>query len=426
MADLVVPALGESITEAVIGKWLVGVGEHVNADDPVVDLETDKITVQLPAPVAGSLTEQRAAEGSTVKVGDIVGQIGAAKAAAAKSEKGASPEKKAEAAAAPEGEDVEAAAEGEDVEAASAPAEADARAGSAGEAKAKDESLAPDPAPRKAESAPSENSPDASSGGRVLTPSQRRAQREGRAVESPAQGGSPASGAREEVVAMSPLRKRIAERLVQAQQSSASLTTFNEVDMSKILELRSRYKEDFQSSHQVKLGFMSFAVKACVAALADFPGLNAEIRGDNIVYKKFYDVGIAVGTPRGLVVPVLRGCDQLSFAGVEGGIHALAAKARDNKLVLSDLTGGTFTITNGGVYGSMMSTPLLNFPQTGILGLHNIVERGVAVDGKLALRPIMYIALTYDHRVVDGSEAVSFLVAVKERMEDPQRLLFEV
>jgi 2-oxoglutarate dehydrogenase E2 component (dihydrolipoamide succinyltransferase) len=237
---------------------------------------------------------------------------------------------------------------------------------------------------------------------------------------------APAAGAREEVVTMSPLRKRIAERLVQAQQETASLTTFNEIDMSAVMALRTRYKDAFEKEHGAKLGFMSFFVKACVAACKAWPGVNAEVRGDAIVYKKHYDFGIAVSTPRGLIVPVLRDCDTRSFADVEAGILELAGRARDGKLGLDDLTGGTFSITNGGIYGSMMSTPLLNFPQTGILGMHNIVKRAVVIDDQIQIRPMMYVALTYDHRVVDGREAVSFLVAVKERIEAPDRLLLEV
>lgn len=224
---------------------------------------------------------------------------------------------------------------------------------------------------------------------------------------------------------MSTLRRRIAERLVQAQHESASLTTFNEVDMSAIMALRARYKDSFEKQHGVKLGFMSFFVKACGAAARLFPGLNAEVVGDSIVYKKHYDFGIAVSTPRGLVVPVLREVDALSFGGIEAGILALAEKARTGKLALDDLLGGTFSITNGGIYGSMMSTPLLNYPQTGILGMHNIVKRAVVVDDQVQVRPMMYVALTYDHRVVDGREAVSFLVAVKDRLEAPERLLLE-
>ena len=225
---------------------------------------------------------------------------------------------------------------------------------------------------------------------------------------------------------MSPLRKRVAERLVQAQHEAASLTTFNEVDMTQVMELRARYKDSFEKTHGVKLGFMSFFVKACVAVCKAFPGVNAEVVGGSIVYKKHYDFGIAVSTPKGLVVPVLRDCDTLSFAGIENGILALAEKARGGKLALADLSGGTFSITNGGIYGSMMSTPLLNYPQTGILGMHNIVKRAVVIGDDVKVRPMMYVALSYDHRVVDGREAVSFLVAVKDRLEAPDRMLFEV
>lgn len=225
---------------------------------------------------------------------------------------------------------------------------------------------------------------------------------------------------------MSPLRRRIAERLVEAQHTAAILTTFNEVDMSQVLALRARHQEAFVAKHGLKLGFMSFFTKACVAALKEYPGLNAEVRGGDIVYKKHYDIGVAVGSGRGLVVPVLRRAAELTFAEVEKGIAELAAKAKDNKLTLDDLTGGTFTITNGGIYGSMMSTPLLNLPQTGILGMHNIVQRPVAVGDQIALRPMMYIALSYDHRVVDGREAVQFLIGIKQRIEQPDRLLFDL
>jgi 2-oxoglutarate dehydrogenase E2 component (dihydrolipoamide succinyltransferase) len=234
------------------------------------------------------------------------------------------------------------------------------------------------------------------------------------------------AGEREELVPMSPLRKRIAERLVQAQHSTASLTTFNEIDMSEVIALRKEHRDSFLATHDVKLGFMSFFVKAAVAALKLFPGLNAEVRGDSIVYKHHYDLGIAVGTERGLVVPVLRDCDTRGFADIEKGINELAGKARTGKLVLDDLVGGTFTLTNGGIYGSMMSTPLLNYPQTGILGMHNIVKRPMVVGDQVEVRPMMYIALTYDHRVVDGREAVQFLVAIKDRVERPDRLMFDL
>ncbi|MCX5744742.1 MAG: dihydrolipoyllysine-residue succinyltransferase, partial [Proteobacteria bacterium] len=230
---------------------------------------------------------------------------------------------------------------------------------------------------------------------------------------------------RDEVVPMSPLRKRVAERLVQAQTESASLTTFNEVDMTAVMELRAKFKDSFEKAHGVKLGFMSFFVKAAVAAARLYPGINAEVIGGSIVYKRHYDFGIAVGTPKGLVVPVLRDCDTRSFAGIEQGIVELATRAKDGKLTLADLSGGTFSITNGGIYGSMMSTPLLNYPQTGILGMHNIVKRAMVVGDAVVVRPMMYLALSYDHRVVDGKEAVSFLVAVKDRLESPDRMLLE-
>lgn len=383
MTDLVVPTLGESITEAVIGKWLVAVGEHVGADEPVLDLETDKITIQLPAPASGALTEQKYSVGDTVQVGDIVGLIDPSIAGEV-SEKATNDEPAKE-------------------------AQAEGKAAPSGAAKL----------PTRDES------------GRVLSPAQRRLIREGKApapvtLARAAPAVQVVKEVQEEIVPMSPLRRRIAERLVQAQQSTASLTTFNEVDMSGIIEMRKIYKEDFLAKHGVKLGFMSFAVKASVEALKLFPGVNAEVRDTAIVYKKQYDLGIAVGTDRGLVVPVLRECDALGFADIEQGIVDMAVKARSNKLVLDDLLGGTFTITNGGIYGSMMSTPLLNFPQTGILGLHNIVKRPIVVGDGMEIRPMMYLALTYDHRVVDGKEAVQFLVAVKERMENPQRLLFGV
>ncbi len=271
-----------------------------------------------------------------------------------------------------------------------------------------------------------------------LTPSQRQVARETGSLPSRASAPAEARPAgptdddrlaqvdpRDEVVAMSPLRKRVAERLVQAQHEAASLTTFNEVDMTAVMDLRARYKDSFEKAHGVKLGFMSFFVKACVAACKLFPGINAEIVGGHIVYKKHYDFGIAVSTPKGLVVPVLRDCDSRSFAGVEKGIAALGEKARTGKLALDDLQGGTFSITNGGIYGSMMSTPLLNYPQTGILGMHNIVKRAMVVGDEVKVRPMMYVALSYDHRVVDGREAVSFLVAVKDRLESPERMLLE-
>jgi 2-oxoglutarate dehydrogenase E2 component (dihydrolipoamide succinyltransferase) len=436
--DLVVPELGESITEAVIGRWLKSVGDTVEADEPVVDLETDKITVQLPAPASGVLAEQGFEEGATVRVGDVVGQIDAGDGAQARGDRDQEPEE--ETAAEEEAEEAEEAEEIDEEE----------------EAEDEDEE-------------PEADEEIAATDGRPMTPAQRRAARQRQEAEAgeppkkdkkkkkkdkqdkkdkkkkkkdkadarpapkpkaearPEPKAAPKDEeAREDVVPMSPLRKRIAERLVQAQHESASLTTFNEVDMSAVMQLRSQYKEEFEDRHGLKLGFMSFFVKACVAAAQKFPGLNAELRDDAIVYKKHYDFGIAVSTERGLVVPVLRDCDRLGFAAIEQGIIDLATKARDGKLTLDDLMGGTFSITNGGIYGSMMSTPLLNYPQTGILGMHNIVRRAVVVDDRVEVRPMMYLALTYDHRVVDGREAVQYLVAVKERIERPDRLMFEL
>jgi 2-oxoglutarate dehydrogenase E2 component (dihydrolipoamide succinyltransferase) len=438
MADLVVPQLGESITEAVIAKWLKQVGEAVAVDEPLVDLETDKITVQLPSPVAGVLGAQTAKEGETVKVAQVVGWV----------EEGAQ-------AAAGEAKPADAKAKPAEAKPAKADAKAETKPAKAegGNGKAEPSPVAPSkkatepqPAATKAAPAPSAPAaPAAASNGPSkdellrLTPSQRQAAREHGALPASAArpaAGQPAPAGEEllpqnlhpldEVVKMSPLRKRIAERLVEAQQQTASLTTFNEVDMTHVMEQRNRYKEAFEKTHGVKLGFMSFFVKACVAAAKLFPGINAEVVGSHIIYKKHYDFGIAVSTPKGLVVPVLRGCDERSFAQIESGINELAERARTAKLGLDDLTGGTFSISNGGIYGSMMSTPLLNYPQTGILGMHNIVKRAVVVADKIEIRPMMYLALTYDHRVVDGREAVSFLVAVKDRLESPERMLFDL
>ncbi len=395
MADLVVPQLGESITEAVVAKWLKQVGETVAIDEPLLDLETDKITVQLPSPVAGALTEQRAVIGATVKVGDIVGAVTAGAAGTAKPV---------------------------------------AAVVAASVAAVQTVALAPAPAVVKPAAAPAAVvAPDVNKDALLkLTPSQRVVARESGSLPNATTAVRPSAPAahvvvdpRDEVIAMSPLRKRIAERLVQAQQETASLTTFNEVDMTAVMDLRARYKDSFEKTNGVKLGFMSFFAKACVAAAKAYPGINAEVVGSSVVYKKHYDFGIAVSTPKGLVVPVLRDVDTLSFAGIEKGINALAEKARTGKLAMEDLIGGTFSITNGGIYGSMMSTPLLNFPQTGILGMHNIVKRAVVIGEEIKIRPMMYVALTYDHRVVDGREAVSFLVAVKDRLESPDRMLLE-
>jgi 2-oxoglutarate dehydrogenase E2 component (dihydrolipoamide succinyltransferase) len=411
MADLVVPQLGESISEAVVARWLKQIGETVAADEPVAELETDKITVQLPSPVAGALSEQRFAVGATVKVGDVIGAVNAGAQGKAAAPAPAAPKPPTAVVNVPQAVAAQQAAK-----------------------------PVPPPPPPAAPVAPPQPKGNGESIDKdqllKLTPSQRAAAREHGSLPSPARAPAPVGPSeqdrlaqvdpRDEIVPMSPLRKRVAERLVQAQHEAASLTTFNEVDMTAVMELRAKYKDSFEKQHGAKLGFMSFFVKACVAAAKLFPGVNAEVVGNAIVYKKHYDFGIAVSTPKGLVVPVLRECDELSFAGVEKGIAALGEKARTGKLALDDLQGGTFSITNGGIFGSMMSTPLLNYPQTGILGMHNIVKRPMVVGDEIKIRPMMYVALSYDHRVVDGREAVSFLVAVKERLEAPERMLVEV
>ncbi len=403
--ELIVPKLGESITEAVVAKWLKKVGEPIAMDEPVVDLETDKVNVTLPAPAAGVLSEQRVPAGTTVNVGDVIGSIAAGgaqvAAAAAAAPKPAAPAPSAPAAAAP--------------------------------------SPAPIAAPASAPVAIAAATNDvAQTQGRTLPPSQRRALREhdgdvAPVTAFPAPATRPAAppvpvvaGPNEEVVPMTPLRKTIAERLVAAQHTAAILTTFNEVDMTNVMELRVRYQDQFVAKYGIKLGMMSFFVRACVEGLKEFPGLNAEVRGTSIVYKKHWDIGVAVGGGKGLVVPVVRDADRLGFAEVELRIAELAKKAKDNKLTLDELAGGTFSITNGGVYGSLLSTPLINMPQTGILGMHNIVKRPIAVGDEIQIRPMMYVALSYDHRVVDGREAVQFLIGVKQRVENPERLLFAV
>ncbi|HZS40585.1 MAG TPA: 2-oxoglutarate dehydrogenase complex dihydrolipoyllysine-residue succinyltransferase [Polyangia bacterium] len=393
--ELVVPKLGESITEAVVAKWLKQVGDAVGVDEPVADLETDKVSVALPAPVAGVLAEQRVPAGATVKVGEVIGVVApGAKAEAAKPE-AAKPEKSGD---------------GEKAARVNGPSAPQASAASV------PQPSHPSPTMRKAIR---EGASVSASAGAIVSASAAQAPI---AARAPAAAGDDAV----EIVAMTPLRRRIAERLVEAQHTAAILTTFNEVDMSAVQSLRAKYQDAFVAKHQIKLGFMSFFARAVVESLKAYPGLNAEVRGNDIVYKKHYHLGIAVGSGRGLVVPVLRHVDRMSLAEIEHGVAALAQRAKDNKLTLDELQGGTFSITNGGIYGSMMSTPLLNMPQTGILGMHNIIKRPMAVGDQIALRPMMYLALSYDHRVVDGREAVQFLVGVKERIEAPERLMLDL
>ena len=415
--DIRVPALGESVTEATIGQWFKKVGEAVAADEPVVELETDKVTIEVPAPAAGVLEAIAANPGDTVNVGALIGAIGAGdgKAASAATKPAEAPKAAAAAAAAP---------------AASA-----VIGGSA--------AIPPAPSAAKliAENGLSAAS-IAGSGkhGQVLKEDVLAAKAAAPApaarAEAPAPAPAPApvprapapaeDGAREERVKMTRLRQTIARRLKDAQNTAAMLTTFNEVDMKPVMDLRARYKDVFEKKHGVKLGFMGFFTLAVVHALKEIPAVNAEIDGDEIIYKNYAHIGVAVGTDKGLVVPVVRNADQLSIAGVEKEINRLGKLARDGQLSMADMQGGTFTISNGGVYGSLMSTPILNAPQSGILGMHKIQERPVVENGQIVIRPMMYLALSYDHRIVDGKEAVTFLVRVKESLEAPERLVLDL
>ncbi|MEK7688427.1 MAG: 2-oxoglutarate dehydrogenase complex dihydrolipoyllysine-residue succinyltransferase [Pseudomonadota bacterium] len=413
--EIKVPALGESVTEATVAKWLVKVGDAVAIDQPLCELETDKVTVEVNASVAGSIADLAVEEGATIQVGAVLCHIeaGAAGAAAAAPKPvAATPPAVPKAAppppapvpvpaAAPPGANLAASgpAARKLAEEKNVPAAAIQPTGKDGRATKEDVLAAL--ASVQAPSAPSAAKPAVPAGPR-------------------------ARGDREERVRMTRLRRTIANRLKEAQNTAAMLTTFNEVDMTNVMALRERLKEDFEKKHGARLGFMSFFVKACIAGLKELPSVNAEIEGDELVYKNYYDIGVAVGTPQGLVVPVLRDADVLDFAGIEKGIGELGRKARDGKLSIADLTGGTFTISNGGVYGSLMSTPILNPPQSGILGMHKIQQRPMVVGGEIKARPMMYLAMSYDHRIIDGREAVLFLVRVKECIEDPERLLLGV
>ena len=410
MAEIRVPTLGESVTEATIGKWFKKAGDAVAVDEPLVELETDKVTIEVPAPAAGVLSEIAVKDGETVAVGALLGAIkeGAGAPAAAKPAAAAAP------AAAP---------------APAKPAPAAAPSG--------DGPLAPSVRRLAAETGV-DPAGVAGSGkdGRVTKGDMLAAIERAAAAPTPVpqpaaaiqvRAPSPADdAAREERVKMTRLRQTIARRLKDAQNTAAMLTTFNEVDMTAVMHMRNQYKDQFEKRHGAKLGFMSFFVKACVQALKDIPAVNAEIDGADIIYKNYYHMGIAVGTEKGLVVPVVRDCDVKSLAEVEKTIADFGRRARDGALKIEEMQGGTFTITNGGVYGSLMSTPILNAPQSGILGMHKIQERPMVVAGKIEVRPMMYLALSYDHRVVDGREAVTFLVRVKECLEEPARLVLDV
>ncbi|CDX22749.1 Dihydrolipoamide succinyltransferase component of 2-oxoglutarate dehydrogenase complex (E2); acid-inducible [Mesorhizobium plurifarium] len=423
--EIRVPTLGESVTEATVGKWFKKVGDAIAADEPLVELETDKVTVEVPAAGAGTLAEITVKEGETVNVGALLGSISADGAAAAPATK---PQAVAQASSPDAASSVKQAA-----------AETAKVAGDAGPI----EPRTMPPAPAAAKLIAENNlSVDQLSGsgkrgqvlkGDVLDAIARGAPSQPaetpKAAPAPVVARAPSSSEdapREERVRMTKLRQTIARRLKEAQSTAAMLTTFNEVDMSAVMALRSKYKDVFEKKHGVKLGFMGFFTKAVTHALKEIPAVNAEIDGTDIIYKNFAHVGVAVGTDKGLVVPVVRDADQMSIAEIEKEIGRLGLAARDGKLSVADMQGGTFTISNGGVYGSLMSTPILNAPQSGILGMHKIQDRPVVVGGQIVIRPMMYLALSYDHRIVDGKEAVTFLVRVKESLEDPERLVLDL
>jgi 2-oxoglutarate dehydrogenase E2 component (dihydrolipoamide succinyltransferase) len=415
--ELKVPSVGESITEVQIGDWLKSVGDTVSQDDIVVMLETDKVTVELPAPVSGTISQILLKKGDTAQVGDILGYL----------EAGAVAEKAAPAA---KKEEVFDRSVGSDAPPTTIPPQSAPRVM---------------PAAQRALAAAGLDAADvkpSGPGGRTLKEDVQNHIESQKAAAAPvakapprsvAPAGSPSAallarqdGRQEEVVPMTTLRRRIAERLVEAQQTAALLTTFNEVDMTAVKDLREQYQDSFVKKYNIKLGFMSFFVKAAVDALKQFPTVNAEVRGTDIVYHNYFDIGVAVGGGKGLVVPVLRNVERMGFAEVELTIGQLAKRAKENTLKLEELQGGTFTITNGGIYGSLLSTPIINPPQSGILGLHGIVDRAVVIKGAVVARPMMYIALTYDHRIVDGREAVGFLKRIKEAIEEPTRMLIEI
>ena len=435
---IVVPALGESITEATVAKWLKNTGDTVEADEPIVELETDKVNLEVPSPVKGVLTEINSKDGSVVEVGALLGLV---------SENGSAGSVKKE-----EIKKIEP-NQTEDNVIKLDPSKKEPKIFEEKKTEnTEDEPLilteeiteeeVPKPKIEKSE-------PKTNTESQTLSPAVRKivienkidinsvqgSGKDGRVLKGDLislMGANPQPAERkvkygqEERIKMTRLRQTIAKRLKQAQENAALLTTFNEVDMTNIMEMRKENQQDFQSRYGIKLGFMSFFVKACVVALKNFPAVNAEIDGDEIIYKNYYNLSFAVGTEKGLVVPVLRNADELSFADIEKNIKDISEKARDGKLTIEDLQGGTFTISNGGVYGSMLSTPILNLPQSGVLGMHNIVDRPVVVDGEIKIRPIMYLALSYDHRIIDGKESVSFLKMVKENLEDPRRLFLDI
>ena len=421
---ILVPVLGESITEATVSKWLKNEGDLVEADEPIVELETDKVNLEVPSPVSGVLTKINSKDGSVVEVGSLLGSVSGNGSEILKKEEIKKDESEIEENNVIKLEPL------------------------------KDE---PEIFDEKKEDVPliltneiDENKKiENSESDPILSPAVRKIVQEKKidikSVKGSGKDGRILKGdlinlmgvnpppsqrkikyGQEERIKMTRLRQTIAKRLKQAQENAALLTTFNEVDMTNVMEMRKENQEDFQSRYEIKLGFMSFFVKACVVALKNFPAVNAEIEGNEIIYKNYYNISFAVGTDKGLVVPVLKGADELSFAEIEKKIKEISEKAREGKLTIDDLQGGTFTISNGGVYGSMLSTPILNLPQSGVLGMHNIVDRPMVIDGEIKIRPIMYLALSYDHRIIDGKESVSFLKMIKENLEDPRRLFLDI
>ena len=428
---ILVPVLGESITEATVAKWLKNAGDSVEADEPVVELETDKVNLEVPSPISGILAEINEKDGSVVEVGALLGSI-------SENDVKTSPERKEEI------KKIEPSPKENNVIKLD-PIKKDPKIF---EEKSKESTQDTKPLVLTEEVADeipvvkqSQNQTLSPAVRKIVTENQidinsvQGSGKDGRVLKGDLismMGANPKPSERkiqygqEERIKMSRLRQTIAKRLKQAQENAALLTTFNEIDMTNIMEMRKENQQDFQSRYGIKLGFMSFFVKACVVALKNFPAVNAEIDGDEIIYKNYYNISFAVGTDKGLVVPVLRNADELSFADIEKNIKAISEKAKDGKLTIEELQGGTFTISNGGVYGSMLSTPILNLPQSGVLGMHNIVDRPIVVDGEIKIRPIMYLALSYDHRIIDGKESVSFLKMIKENLEDPRRLFLDI
>ncbi len=422
--EIRVPELGESITEATIAQWYKKPGDAVAVDEPLCELETDKVTIEVPAQSAGVLSEVMVAEGDTVEVGALLGKLGAGAGTAPAAKEAPAAEK------APAAEEAPAAKEAPAVEAAPAAEAAPVAAEAADTSELS-------PAVRRVVEEHGLNPADIAGtgkGGRLTKEDAMKAAKGGPSTAAPVSApaaAAPAASANaqsagEERVKMTRLRKTIAARLKESQNTAAQLTTFNEVDMGALMELRRTYKDLFEKKYGARLGFMSFFVRACVTALSEIPAVNAEIQGEDLIYKKYVNMGVAVGTEKGLVVPVVRDVQTMNLAEIELAIAGYGVKARDGKLSLADLQGGTFTLSNGGVYGSLMSTPILNTPQSGILGIHKIQDRPVVVDGEIKIRPMMYLALSYDHRIVDGKEAVTFLVRVKECLENPERMLLDI